>query len=588
MHQHMRASSFKLMLFALSGLAAVGAWAATAPPVPKNSDCLECHSDKTLVKTNAAGQAVSLFVDEARYTNSVHRTNACVSCHADLKPKHPDDNIAARPVNCGTCHPQQSETYQSSAHALALKRGEAGAATCTDCHGKHDILSHTAPNSPLQFTRLTATCGGCHDEVAQQVSQSVHGKAVAKGSSEAATCIDCHSEHRIEDLRASSPIKIAEKVCSKCHASERMNTKYRLPADRVKTFMESYHGLASQYGSTRAANCASCHGVHLILPSADPRSSIHTNHLVETCGKCHPGATANFAASRIHVNGDGGGGDLGSLISFWVRRVYLGLIFGTVGLMFAHNFLAWRRKALDTLHAAERTVLRMDLAQRWQHFLLAFSFIVLAITGFALKFPDLWLARLLGSDEAFRRWSHRGAGALMLVLGAYHIFYVMRHKEGRRLVRDFLPRLKDFQDFAANLKHFLFHGKPRPKFGRFGYAEKAEYWAVVWGTILMGVTGLMIWFKIDVTRFLPRWAIDVATTIHYYEAILACLAIIVWHFYHIAFDPGTAPMNWAWWDGRVSTTWQRHEHPLDAPGEPAQPPASRQPEVCASVEKKEV
>jgi cytochrome b subunit of formate dehydrogenase len=69
-----------------------------------------------------------------------------------------------------------------------------------------------------------------------------------------------------------------------------------------------------------------------------------------------------------------------------------------------------------------------------------------------------------------------------------------------------------------------------------------EYWAVVWGTIIMGVTGLMIWFKMDVTHWLPRWAVDVALTIHYYEAILACLAIIVWHFYHVIFDPDVYPL----------------------------------------------
>jgi len=91
-----------------------------------------------------------------------------------------------------------------------------------------------------------------------------------------------------------------------------------------------------------------------------------------------------------------------------------------------------------------------------------------------------------------------------------------------------------------------------------------EYWAVIWGTIIMGVTGLMIWFKMDVTRFLPRWAVDVALTIHYYEAILACLAIIVWHFYHVIFDPDVYPLNWACWSGKVSRHWQEEEHPLDA------------------------
>ena len=66
--------------------------------------------------------------------------------------------------------------------------------------------------------------------------------------------------------------------------------------------------------------------------------------------------------------------------------------------------------------------------------------------------------------------------------------------------------------------------------------------AVVWGTVVMGATGLAIWFKIEVTHSLPRWVVDVAITIHYYEAILACLAIIVWHFYHVMFDPDVYPM----------------------------------------------
>jgi len=91
-----------------------------------------------------------------------------------------------------------------------------------------------------------------------------------------------------------------------------------------------------------------------------------------------------------------------------------------------------------------------------------------------------------------------------------------------------------------------------------------EYWAVVWGTIIMGVTGLMIWFKLGTTHWLPRWVIDVATTIHYYEAILACLAIVVWHFYHVILDPDVYPLNRACVDGRVSEEWYAEEHALDA------------------------
>jgi cytochrome b subunit of formate dehydrogenase len=121
-----------------------------------------------------------------------------------------------------------------------------------------------------------------------------------------------------------------------------------------------------------------------------------------------------------------------------------------------------------------------------------------------------------------------------------------------------------------------------------------EYWAVVWGTVIMGVSGIMVWFKMDVTRFLPRWAVDVALTVHYYEAILACLAIVVWHFYHVIFDPDVYPLNWACWNGKVSKHWQEEEHPMDKPRELCRPvpivplpSATRpEPELVGNGEKK--
>jgi formate dehydrogenase gamma subunit len=439
------------------------------------------------------------------------------------------------------------------------------APACADCHGTHGVLPPSAAASPLNFSNLARTCGQCHEQEAKDVIESVHGKAVAAGRRDAATCTDCHSEHQIESLRASSSLKISREICSKCHASERLNTKYNLPADRVKTFFESYHGLAAQNGSTRAANCGSCHGFHLVLPSSDPRSTISKDNLAATCGKCHVGASANFAQSKVHVDSDaaGAGAPLGERINFWVRKVYLALIFTVIGLMAAHNALIFGRKAAALNRRSERTLTRMDLSQRWQHFALAASFILLAWTGFALKFPDSWMAHSLGSDENFRRWFHRIAGVVLLLAGAWHLGYITASREGRRLVRDMLPGPQDARDAAANVRRLAGLGGAKPKFGRFGYAEKIEYWAVVWGTILMGTTGLMIWFKMEVTRFLPRWAVEVATTIHYYEAILACLAILVWHLYHVIFDPDVYPLNRAVLDGRVSREWLEEEHPLD-------------------------
>ncbi|HAO78207.1 MAG TPA: hypothetical protein DCQ92_04360 [Verrucomicrobia subdivision 3 bacterium] len=210
-----------------------------------------------------------------------------------------------------------------------------------------------------------------------------------------------------------------------------------------------------------------------------------------------------------------------------------------------------------------RPVVRMTASQRWQHFVLASSFIVLALTGFALKFPDSFLAKILGSNEMFRRWVHRIAGILLLLVGAYHLIYLLATRDGRRLLADLFPVKKDLADVIDAVRYLAGFTREKPKIGRFGYAEKMEYWAVVWGTLLMGATGLAIWLKIPVTQFLPRWIVVVATTIHYYEALLACLAIVVWHFYHVMFDPDVYPLNTACLDGRISEELQAHEHPLE-------------------------
>lgn len=538
---------------------------------------MECHSDKTLTKTNASGREISLFVDMAKLAASAHTTNTCASCHSSITEQHPDDNIAARPVDCRSCHERQSESYGASVHGVALKAGRADSATCQDCHASHEVVPHISPSSPLHVSRQAETCGACHDQEARDYAESVHGKALAAGVRDAPTCTDCHSEHKIQSLSGRTASRhISEDVCSRCHASERLNTKYNLPDDRVRTFFDSYHGLASQYGSTLAANCGSCHGYHKILPSSDVNSTIHQDHLVDTCGQCHPGANEKFAFGRIHVDiaAATSGDDLGGQISWWVRKIYLLLILGVVGAMFVHNLLLFLKKVRAHLQSSGRPVLRMSLSQRWQHAVLATSFIALAITGFALKFPDLWLAKLMASSEPFRRWSHRIAGVVLLVAGLYHVIYLLRTKDGRQLVKDLFPVKKDLADVIAAVRYLTGLSKDKPKIGRFGYAEKMEYWAVVWGTILMGVTGLMIWFKMDVTQLLPRWMVDVALTIHYYEAILACLAIVVWHFYHVIFDPDVYPLNMACWDGKVSEHWQHEEHPLEQPASPKQTPVT--------------
>jgi cytochrome b subunit of formate dehydrogenase len=129
---------------------------------------------------------------------------------------------------------------------------------------------------------------------------------------------------------------------------------------------------------------------------------------------------------------------------------------------------------------------RMSANQRWQHLMLLTSFIILVITGFALKFPNTWFAHTFGMGEALRGIIHRIAGVVLIGAGIYHLFYLAAAREGRRLIRDLAPRPHDAFDVWKTMRYYLGLGGEKPKFGRFSYGEKAEYWALVWGTAVMG------------------------------------------------------------------------------------------------------
>ncbi len=547
-------------------LALAAALTLSAQPSGPDAACFACHGRKPAA--SAKGKQAP-FVDKAKFEASIHAGNGCVSCHADLDAAtHPGVKLA--PVDCASCHEKPSKTYEASTHGRARKAGNAGAAGCAECHGTHEIVKATAPSSPVRRENLHITCGQCHPDVVAEMDASVHGQAAAAGIREAPVCTDCHSDHAIEGLKSASPMKVSQMVCSRCHGSSRMNAKFDLPDNRVTTFFESYHGMAAKMGSANAANCASCHGYHLVLPASDTRSTVNKANLVQTCQKCHPNANEKFSLGKIHVDKKEVS-DIGSKVDHWVRYTYLSLIVVTIGGMGIHNILILRKKALAALRDPNRTVVRMNVQARIQHAMLASSFIFLVVSGFALKYPNSWLGWCMGSSEVVRRIGHRIAAVVMITGAVVHLFYAIFTKDGRKFVMDMLPETKDLKDVFTHLKYLVVPGAAKPQFKRFGYAEKAEYWAVVWGTFLMGTTGALIWFKMYFTRWMPRWIVDVSITVHYYEAILATLAILVWHFYFVIFDPEVYPINWAFLDGKVTPHHHHEEHPLDHVGEAPSP-----------------
>jgi len=166
-------------------------------------------------------------------------------------------------------------------------------------------------------------------------------------------------------------------------------------------------------------------------------------------------------------------------------------------------------------------------------------------------------------NETLRSITHRIAGVVLIAAAFYHLVYLAFYRDGRRLLRDIWPSVGDAAEFWNNLRYYLGLTSQKPSFGRFSYAEKLEYWALLWGTFIMAATGVMLWAAITVGNLGQRWWLDVATAIHFYEAVLASLAIVVWHFYQVFFDPDAYPMNWSWWDGQLPVEHYRAEHPLD-------------------------
>ena len=223
----------------------------------------------------------------------------------------------------------------------------------------------------------------------------------------------------------------------------------------------------------------------------------------------------------------------------------------------------------------------MSWAFRQTHLLLMSSFMVLVYTGFALKYPESWWAApLLAWESTFglRGWIHRVAGVALLFAGVVHVLHLALDRQARACILEMWPAWEDVHELKERVLYYLGRRPTPPEAPWLGYGEKAEYLAVVWGTLLMGVTGVMLWLESLVLRWLPSWTLDMATAIHYYEAILATLAIVVWHFYAVIFDPSVYPMDPAWLNGQSAPGRARERAaparpaPRRSPGREPSPP----------------
>jgi cytochrome b subunit of formate dehydrogenase len=508
--------------------------AVAAQTVAQEEVCLSCHDQ---------GKKLAA---------SVHASVRCSACHA----KHDDYPHPAgvpKPV-CTGCHSIVGQDYARGVHGQEKSHGNAAAPDCSTCHGAaHETVS---PKSLSFHKSVPDTCGMCHSDVADQFKSSVHGKALARNVASAPVCTDCHGEHSIlrpgNSASTVHPNHVRD-TCGQCHGNVNLSRRFGLPADRITTFDASFHGLASKGGSQTVASCASCHGVHNILPSNDPKSTVNAKNLPATCGKCHPGAGTRFALGTIHAVE----GKREPLAVAAVRYFYLLVIPATIGLMLLHNLGDWFRKLLALRFKARSSApssgtgaLRMHPYERLSHGLLVLSFFVLGWTGFALKYADAWWAQPLLVLPDLRRNIHRGAAIVFLGVAVMHLVSLVANKRLRDHWRVFIPSWRDLRDALQMMMFNLGLTNRKPAIASHTYIEKAEYWAVVWGGIVMLVSGVLLWANSLAMRFLPKAVLDVCTAVHWYEAILATLAILVWHIYSVILDPDVYPLDTAFLTGR--------------------------------------
>jgi cytochrome b subunit of formate dehydrogenase len=514
-----------------------------SPHVP---DCWDCHGSHHILP-------------HGRTESRVHPSNlpaTCGVCHED------QDFLAA--LNIKFKHP--IEIYQKGVHGKATAGGKDMAASCNDCHStagsSHMILPPGDSQSTINFFNISKTCGQCHSTIQEEFEEGIHGEFVARGEVDAPTCTHCHGEHGIlatDDPRSPvSPFRVAEATCTPCHDSAALNEKYDLPTGRLESYVDSYHGLKSRTGDKTVANCASCHGAHLVLPHQDSRSSVNPDNLVKTCGDCHPGISAQTAAeTRIHESVDGMGSGWPHIVSV----IYRILILVVIGGMAGYCLIDYLRQVRNLL--SKKQVRRMEADEVVQHTLLAISFTVLVVTGFSLRYYDAWWAKMIFAYEGgaqTRGLIHRAAAVVMIVGSIWHLGYLLTTK-GRIFLRDISPRFEDAKQFWGMVKYNLGRTDEHPQMRRFSFVEKAEYWALIWGTVVMVITGLSLWFEDLLVMHVGKGLLEVFLVIHYYEAWLAFLAILIWHMYGVVFNPHVYPMNPSWLTGKMPKDMFEAEHP---------------------------
>jgi cytochrome b subunit of formate dehydrogenase len=567
--------------------------------------CIDCHPGSSTLPHPAELPAPTCETchpaQTELYSRSVHAVELaggespmphCWTCHGGHDILPPTDRKARTyPLNilavCGGCHRQHGvprlrsptdlqdsgevlvEDYLDSVHGQAVRAaGLIVAATCPDCHRAHEVQPSHHPDSSVNRAHVADTCGRCHVGVAEQYADSIHSrlKHDDEHRERVPVCTNCHSAHRITRAETDTFARDIVEECGTCHV------------DLYATYRESYHGQVNRLGYRRAARCSDCHGAHNIQEIGQAESASASARKVAMCARCHEGANENFAQFIAHA-------DFRDRqrypVLFYVWMYFIVIITATFSFFGLHTILWWVRALIERLRSGPpkhnpngRTFVRFRPIHRFTHALVIISFMGLTLTGIPLKFSDQpWavsLANALGGGNV-AGILHRVFAVVMLVYVCIHGWVVVRWVRAQRKAgrkgwlfgpESMLPRWKDARDLLGMFRWFVGRG-PKPRFDRWTYWEKFDYWADAVGTVIIGGSGLMLAFPIVTSWLLPGWMFNVAMIVHGYEALLAIGFIFTMHFFNAHLRLEKFPGDPVIFSGQISEHEMREERPLE-------------------------
>jgi cytochrome b subunit of formate dehydrogenase len=543
---------------------------ATNAPV----DCSSCHAEVfDNYFQSGHGQAHYRKVENAPYCTDCHGTHTTKSRYDDTSPVY----RTAIPGLCGNCHKKNGKApnttelkevdaysdYSQSVHGQGLtEKGLTVSAVCTDCHTTHNMLKESDARSSINSKNVMQTCGNCHKGIYEKYLRSDHAYSEDEAGKEYPTCVRCHSAHVISPVTQDKFMNEVTVQCGSCHK------------ETAETYMETYHGKAYQLGYFETARCSDCHGAHLILKKDNPLSTISPMNLVQTCAKCHTGANKRFSNYLSHATHKDDKRLNVAYIFMTALLISVFIFFGIHLLMWLPRSLAERlKKRKAPKEESNLYFRRFNTGQRITHVFVIISFLTLALTGMMLKFAHMewakFLARLIGGVDTARVFHRIGA----IITFGYFFFHVRNLILLMRKNKISVGQLifgknslwfnrQDIRDFVSTIKWFVGRG-PRPGYGRWTYWEKFDYMAVFWGVAVIGFSGLVLWFPVFFTKFLPGWIINVCQIIHSDEALLAVGFIFTIHFFNTHLRPEAFPMDTVIFTGYVPLEHMKHERPRE-------------------------